>query len=307
MKKHLFVLLALVLALTMALAVTALAAGDDEAEAAEIDTEITAEPAEEPAEPEELPEPEEEPAPAGIPVIINDKSVDLGVPATLIDSTTYVPIRAFSMALGAKSVIWSAETASVCINYKDYTIEATCGGNYLVANGRCLYAPTGTFLVNGTFMAPIRVLAKAFGADVYWDAEFGRVYVYSSEDGLMSGKEFYDSDDVYWLSRIINAEARGECMLGKIAVGNVVLNRVNTPGYPNSVYGVVFQSNQFTPASNGSIYMSPSYDSLIAAKLALDGADVIGGALYFAQKNLYCWAYYNRAYCDTIGGHAFYY
>ena len=294
MKKRLLVLLCIVLTLALIMPFGAFAVGEDEPEPV-ADVSVV----------EELDEPK--PDPTNIPVYVDGERIELGVPATLIGTTTYVPIRAFATALGADSIVWSASNGSVCIDYKGYTIEAVCGGTYLIANCRCLYTPTGTFLVNGTFMAPLRALAKAFGADVTWDATYGRAYVETGEDGLQCGNDYYDSDDVYWLSHIINAEARGESLIGKIAVGNVVLNRVDSSSFPNSVYSVIFQRNQFTPTFDGSIYLNPSYESYIAAKLVLDGADVVGDALFFAQKNLRCWAYYNRCLCDTIGGHAFYY
>ena len=69
-------------------------------------------------------------------------------------------------------------------------------------------------------------------------------------------------------------------MEGKIAVGNVVLNRVNDPRFPNTVYGVVFQRNQFTPAMTGTINRTPNESSVIAAKLCLEGANTAGAVSY---------------------------
>ena len=92
---------------------------------------------------------------------------------------------------------------------------------------------------------------------------------------------------------------------GKIAVGNVVLNRVASPRFPNSVYEVIFQRNQFTPAANGSINRTPSAESVVAAKLCLDGANTAGSALYFVNPTVAPgWASRNRPYVATIGAHA---
>jgi len=113
---------------------------------------------------------------------------------------------------------------------------------------------------------------------------------------------------VYWLSRIIYAESGNQSLDGKIAVGNVVLNRVASPRFPNTVYEVIFQRNQFTPAMTGSINRTPSAESVIAAKLCLDGANTAGDALYFVNPNMspYSWASRNRPYVATIGAHAFF-
>ena len=71
----------------------------------------------------------------------------------------------------------------------------------------------------------------------------------------------YDDSDIYWLSRLIEAEAQGESYTGKVAVGNCVLNRVITDSYPNNVVKVIFDTNygvQYQPTKNGTIYNTPS-------------------------------------------------
>ena len=154
-------------------------------------------------------------------------------------------------------------------------------------------------------MIPIRVLADAFCAEVLWD---GDVHITTTDDVIENGDTFYNEDDVYWLSRIINAEARGECLEGKIAVGNVVMNRVASDTCPDTIYDVIFDFEhgiQFTPAYTGTIYNTPTEESIIVAKLVLDGADVAGDAMYFASiKN--CWAAYAHPFLMSIGNHDFY-
>ena len=94
-------------------------------------------------------------------------------------------------------------------------------------------------------------------------------------------------------------------------MGNVVLNRCASAQFPDSVYGVVFDrryGTQFTPIDNGSIYYTPNDESVIAAKLALDGADTAGGSLYFIASYCaaYSWAGRNRPFVSQIGNHCFY-
>ena len=120
-------------------------------------------------------------------------------------------------------------------------------------------------------------------------------------------------EDLYWLSRIIHAEAQGESYQGKVAVGNVVLNRVSSSQFPNSIKGVVFDKQngytQFSPVIDGTIYNTPNNDSVRAAKEVLAGARPVGGALYFLnpQKSTNFWITSNRKYMTTIGKHDFYY
>lgn len=120
----------------------------------------------------------------------------------------------------------------------------------------------------------------------------------------------YSDDDLYWLSRIIYAEARGESYAGKVAVGNTVLNRVKSSEFPNTVKGVVFDRKygvQYTPAANGAIYNTPDTASIEAAKDALNGVSYAGESLYFYNHKTApnAWASKNRPYYARIGNHTF--
>ncbi len=120
------------------------------------------------------------------------------------------------------------------------------------------------------------------------------------------------SGDIYWLARIIHAEAGGEPYIGKVAVGNVIMNRVNSSSFPNSVYGVIFEYYkgipQFSPVKDGTIYNTPSSESYRAAQEAYAGSKPVGGALYFFNpaKSSGSWIVKNRTYVTTIGNHVFY-
>ena len=113
------------------------------------------------------------------------------------------------------------------------------------------------------------------------------------------------------MARIISAESRGEPLLGKLAVGTVVLNRVASDEFPDSIYDVIFDNQwgiQFQPVANGTIYNEPTEESMLAAKLCLDGARVAGDSLYFLAPELTDnhWIMENREYVTTIGCHWFY-
>ena len=182
------------------------------------------------------------------------------------------------------------------------------GQKWIVANGRYLYVPGSVRTRDGRVLAPVRVLADAFGADVKWDGKSGLISL-SSGSGARTAD--YSPDELYWLSRIISAESRGESLEGQIAVGNVVLNRVKSREFPNTVYGVIFDSRwggQFEPVRNGTVYQTPTQLSVIAAKLCLEGANVAGESLYFLDpvKAGNLWTAQNRPYVMTIGVHDFY-
>lgn len=247
---------------------------------------------------------EEEVVPEGPVVLVNDAVVDAAVPV-IYESTTYVPLRAITEALRPDAVIsWEGDHAAVTA--ENLSIEVYPNAKYIVANGRCLYLPYGVQLMDGVTLLPVRVLATAFDAQVEWDAETGNVTLIPGTGAILPAEVFYREDDLYWLSHIINAESGNQPLDGKISVGNVVLNRVCTPGFPDTIYEVIFQRNQFTPAHTGTINLEPNEESIIAAKLCLEGAVVLPDALWFNRAGISCWASRNKECIATIGNHAFY-
>ena len=122
----------------------------------------------------------------------------------------------------------------------------------------------------------------------------------------------HNSTDLYWLSRIIHAEAEAEPYKGKVAVGNVVMNRVKSKNFPNTVKGVIFEYYrdipQFSPVADGTIYNSPNQDSINAAKDALNGVRPVGTSEYFfnPDKATGRWIVQNKTYVMRIANHVFY-
>ena len=244
---------------------------------------------------------------ATVSIIMDGSPVNMQLPALLIDSSTYVPLAQFSRALGADGVTRQGNT--MVVSAPGLTVQATAGIPYIIANGRYLYTPTLCRTINGEIYAPVRPLAKAFGTAPAWIESSATVFLLRKGGPIAPAEAFYGETDVYWMSRIISAEARGECLEGKIAVGQVVMNRVNSPWHPNTVHDVIFDrrsSIQFTPAYSGAINRTPDEECVIAAKLALDDAKVVGSSLYFNMTGASSWAARNRPYVTTIGTHNFY-
>ena len=110
------------------------------------------------------------------------------------------------------------------------------------------------------------------------------------------------------LARAINGEARGEPYEGQVAVGAVILNRVASPKFPNTIAGVIYQPGAFTAVSDGQINVSIAENSTVvkAARDALNGWDPTGGAIYYFNPNTatnkWIWS---RPVVTTIGKHKF--
>lgn len=217
----------------------------------------------------------------------------------------YVALRYVTMALRPDATVtWTGEYARITAEGLEITVDPDL--NYVVCNGRYLYLPDGVFYENGLIRIPAQTMAKIFDAEYSLDPVTNNIELTTGTGSLVSGSEFYNKDDLYWLSHIIYAESGNQPLEGKIAVGNVVLNRVEDPIFPNSIYGVIFQKNQFSPVKNGTINLTPNEESVLAAKLCLDGAVVLPTALWFNSAKSNSWASRHKTYITTIGGHAFY-
>lgn len=114
------------------------------------------------------------------------------------------------------------------------------------------------------------------------------------------------SNSTYLLARVISAEARGEPYSGQVAVGAVILNRVEHPSFPNTIAGVVYQKGAFTCMVDGQ-FDQPVADSAIrAAHDALAGSDPSGGAIYYFNPATATSAWiWSRPHIKTIGRHRF--
>ena len=222
-------------------------------------------------------------------------------------------------------------------------LTAVPGQRVLQAGEETLPLPVAVSLRDSRTMVPVRALAKALGLEVRYDPKTCTATILSPDQpsgGTQKPEQqpeqtpsvpsapsapsippapsepsdpsaSYDENDVYWLARIIEAEAGGESGEGKLAVANVVLNRVASGSYPDTIYDVIFDTKygtQFEPTSNGAIYNTPSEESIEAAKRALSGENNIGGALYFYNPSLVdaVWIRTNCTYIQTIGCHNFY-
>lgn len=265
---------------------------------------------ENPEENGEDPAPEE---PAAVPVgdptlLINGQPAPLELNREMQKGTTYVSLAVMARQLAPNAQInWDGSAATVVTDRLSLT--AKVGELYVEANGRYLYVPELVQInQSNQVIVPLRVVAKAFDAAVGYDAATGLTTVTAGSGGILSGEQFYNPDDLFWLSRVIHRESGNQPMEGRMAVGNVVLNRVADPVFPDTVEGVLAQKNQFSTYKSGVLAATePSEKSTIAAKLVMDGGEVeeTKGALFFDSGST-SWAARNKRHIATIGGHKFY-
>lgn len=114
------------------------------------------------------------------------------------------------------------------------------------------------------------------------------------------------SSDLYLLAKCVYAEARGETYTGQVAVAAVILNRVKSPDFPNTISGVIYQPWAFTAVNDGQINLEPNQTAYNAARDAMNGWDPTYGSLYYYNPATATsrWIY-SRQTTVTIGKHVF--
>lgn len=242
-------------------------------------------------------------------IIVNNEK--LSEEALLINGEVYAPVRKFINAIypGA-TVTYNSSSRTITVKSEALTLTATDGTYVVYANDRPLFAKTPiVILSNGRMYIPLQSLEKALGVKA--SASGKTISVNGRVSPLIPAYKFYREDEIYWLSRIISAESRGEALIGQIAVGNVVLNRMRSKDFPNTIWGVIFDRKygvQFEPIINGSIYDAPTYTATLAAKICLEGFTVSDDVLYFLEPRISTsgWIQKTRPYAFTIGNHDFY-
>ncbi len=134
-------------------------------------------------------------------------------------------------------------------------------------------------------------------------AAMGVTLTSSASSSTASG---YSSGDSYLLAKCIYAEARGEPYTGQVAVGAVILNRVRSSKFPNSISGVIYQPYAFTCVADGQINLTPDANAKKAAQDALNGWDPTNGCLYYynpaTATSSWIWS---RTVMLSIGKHNF--
>lgn len=251
-----------------------------------------------------------------IPVCItfNGEYVDFDDEPKLIDGTTYLPVRFFCEALDA-SVSWNNKTNTVSIKSGENNIVFSIGSSTAFINDNPVKINGEAMIINGKTYLPVRFIVESFGGKVSWENHFYRVSIVMQNIDFPNDKieiKNYGDDEIYWLAKIISSESEDEPIKGKVAVGNVVLNRVYSDKYPDTIYSVIFDKKhgyQFQPVQNGAINKQPVQEAYLAAKLCLEGENVVGNCLYFLNPDIATsnWIPQNKNYFTTIGNHDFYY
>ena len=270
--------------------------------------------------------------------VVNDNNVNIKLngrqicqnEAKLINNTTYIALRSFLNAVDTIDITWSQKSKTATARSAVYHISVQIDKCELFVNDTRITTIAENKLIDNKTYVPIRPLAEGMGFSVTWVGSSKTVILNSEHKDNVNDEDkapdesygtygsytarsdsHYDREDLYWLSRIISAESRGESLEGKLAVGTVVMNRVDSKIYPDTIKEVVFDNKyavQFTPTKNGSIYNEPTKESVFAAKIILEGYRMDDKVIYFVDTKASpnSWVELNRIFVFKIGCHSFF-
>lgn len=248
-----------------------------------------------------------------IDVMVNNSYIKLDTESIIMSDTVLTGARAIASALGCDEILWNEKEKKAAFVAGEKEIVITIGESVAQVNGEKIKMPTKAIIINSRTFVPVRFIAETLGATVSWNQKKHTVEIIKEGHQVENENINFDytADDVEWLAKIVHAEAQGEPMNGKIAVANVILNRVESELFPNSIYNVIFDTKygvQFTPVANGTIYNNPSNESYLAVKKAFRGVNFAGDSLYFCNPLISTnfWIINNRMFYTRIGLHDFY-
>lgn len=231
-------------------------------------------------------------------VLFNSETMYMDSKAVILNGYTYAPVRFVAEAF-KHEVNWIAETSTVSIDeFPTYIVKE---GDTLALISEALELNIDDFMLWNQLTT---------------DEIFPEQKLYLKPMVLKSVDETktvavceYTEEEFEWLAKIIYAEADDEPYLGLVAVGAVVINRVEDSWFPNSIYDVIFQPSQFSPVKNGRIYnINPDSEAYQAAEDALMGVNPVECALYFNNPvtSRYSSFFNSKQVITNIGNHRFY-
>lgn len=228
----------------------------------------------------------------------------------LIDGVTYIPLRAFSDAIGG-IIKWDEINNAATMEKDGHSFVFYLEKEYCIIDGIQKKYPS--IMYKDLSFIPVRAVSETLGYYVMWDDFYQTVKISASNVAVPEEcKDYsYSYEDILYLGKIIWIESGYAHFDVKLGVGGTVLNRVKSPSFPWTVKDVIFDKKygvQFPPAHTSRINETPSYESVLAAKCVLNGADVVGNSLYFIEKRnaASSWAHKNRRFFGTIHDMCFY-
>ncbi|EKN71227.1 cell wall hydrolase [Schinkia azotoformans] len=258
-------------------------------------------------------------------IFVNDHKVSFQEPLFVESGRLFVPIRFISEQLGAAVEWNGAERKVLIKSPINDQILFFAGSRGVQINGSKYIMDVSPLMRNDRMYLPIRHVSELLHLKVKWmdnTVQLNQVPLYEVQEGdslssisakfntteqlikvrnslqsstvspktklkvvIPSVMKNENQDDLLLLATLIEAEAGDEPFIGQVAVGNVIVNRINDSRFPDTIEAIINEPGQFTPVSTGRINsVKPSQSSIEAAKKALQGEKPVKNAVYFFNK-----------------------
>jgi len=215
---------------------------------------------------------------------INDQVIENNNEVIYRDGTLYGQVASFAERFSVETV-WLDVAKLYVLKFEDKVISYGINTDKMRVGQKATIMPLSTRLENNRLYVPMQELEVQFNLESDWDATTFTYRLISKQISLDEEEITelsYSDEDILWLARIVDVETGDASVNKRIAVANVVLNRVKDERFPNTIYDVIFASGQFPPAhKSGFNDLVPKEESVIAAKRALAGENNISTCLYF--------------------------
>lgn len=241
---------------------------------------------------------------------VNGNFIKCAEKPILVNNVAYIPLRAFSDAIGGV-IKWNATENAAEMTKDGHSFVFYPGKDYCRIDG--IEKKYSSVLYKDLTFIPVRAVSEVLGYAVKWDDFYMTVKV--EAPGVVVPEnckdKSYTYEDILYLGRIVQVESGYQQFKVKLGVAGTVVNRVRSAKFPNNVKAVIFDTRygvQFPPAHTDKINNTPSKGSVIAAKCALGGVNIVGNSLYFidASNAASSWAHNNRPHYATICDMSFY-
>lgn len=228
----------------------------------------------------------------------------------LLEGTTYIPLRAFSDAIGG-NILWDETQMAAAMEKDGHSFVFYLEKGYCLIDG--VERQYSSVLESNLTFVPVRAVSEVLGYDVSWDSFYLTVKI--AAPGVEVPEECKDFsyiyDDILYLGKITQIESGSQHFMVKLGVAATVMNRVKSPKFPDCVKDVIFDTKygvQFPPVHTEKINVTPNKESMIAAKCALFGVNPVESSLYFIDTKYAAssWVHNNRPHCVTLYDMSFY-
>lgn len=241
---------------------------------------------------------------------INGSFIKCAQKPILMNGTTYIPLRAFSDAIGG-TISWNDTEKAATMEKNGHTFDFYPEKDFCLIDG--VEKNHSSIIYQNLTFIPVRAVSEVLNYEVAWDDFYLTVQITAPGVTVPDAcKEYsYTYEDVLYLGKITQIESGYQHFKVKLGVAGTVLNRVKSAQFPNTIKDVIFDTKygvQFPPAHTDKINVTPTKETVIAAKCALNGINIIGNSLYFidAKYAPSSWAHNNRPHYATIHDMSFY-